>query len=99
MYPELPELRGPSALTFHFIQFVVSEVPSNLLLKRFGTVILAITVIGFGLCTLGSAFVTSYDGLMVTRVFLGISEGGTLVRKAIGIQFFGLTLLVLCSQG
>ncbi|KDQ26556.1 hypothetical protein PLEOSDRAFT_1105460 [Pleurotus ostreatus PC15] len=66
------------ALTVFYVFFVVSEVPSNLLLKRFGTVILAITVIGFGLCTLGSAFVTSYDGLIVTRVFLGISEGGTL---------------------
>ena len=33
----------------------------------------------FGLATIGTAFVKSYNGLIVTRVFLGMAEGGTLV--------------------
>ena len=33
----------------------------------------------FGLTTIGTAFVKSYSGLMATRAFLGMAEGGTLV--------------------
>lgn len=34
----------------------------------------------FGIITISTAFVKSYSGLIATRVFLGIAEGGTLVR-------------------
>ncbi len=60
-------------------QFTLIEVPSNLLLKRVGSIWVAYLVIAFGAVALGSAFVRTYKELIVTRVFLGIAEGGTLV--------------------
>ncbi|KAH6892782.1 major facilitator superfamily domain-containing protein [Coprinopsis sp. MPI-PUGE-AT-0042] len=56
----------------------LSDIPSNLLLKHFGSNWLAFLVVAFGLVSVFSAFVTNYAGLIVTRVFLGLAEGGTL---------------------
>ncbi|ESK89335.1 mfs transporter [Moniliophthora roreri MCA 2997] len=66
------------ALTVFYIFYIVAEVPSNLALKHFGSVWLAAMVVMFGAVAIGTAFVTSYGGLVVSRVFLGIAEGGTL---------------------
>ncbi|TFK39755.1 MFS general substrate transporter [Crucibulum laeve] len=66
------------ALTVFYICFLASEIPSNLALKRFGSIWIAFLVIGFGAVAIGSAFITSYSELLVTRVFLGLAEGGTL---------------------
>ncbi|KAF9466150.1 MFS general substrate transporter [Collybia nuda] len=59
-------------------QYSVIEIPSNLVLKRFGSIWLAILVTSFGAVAIGTAFIKSYTGLIVTRVFLGLAEGGTL---------------------
>ena len=37
---------------------------------------LPLCVIGFGLCSLCTAFVTSYGGLIAVRFFLGVTEAG-----------------------
>ncbi|KAJ7574271.1 MFS general substrate transporter [Mycena floridula] len=66
------------ALTVFYIFYISAEIPSNLALKHFGSVWLACMVTIFGLTAIGTAFVKSYGGLIVTRVFLGIAEGGTL---------------------
>ncbi|TFK29612.1 MFS general substrate transporter [Coprinopsis marcescibilis] len=66
------------AMTVFYTFYIAADIPSNLILKRYGSIWLAILIIGFGLVALASAFVTSFTGLLVTRVFLGITEGGTL---------------------
>ncbi|KAF8159406.1 MFS general substrate transporter [Crassisporium funariophilum] len=66
------------ALTTFYIAYIVAEVPSNLALKHFGSIWIAFLVISFGVIAIGSAFVQSYSGLLVTRVLLGLAEGGTL---------------------
>ncbi|KAF5350428.1 hypothetical protein D9756_008548 [Leucocoprinus leucothites] len=66
------------ALTVFYIFFMVIEVPSNLALKHVGSIWVAYLVIIFGAVALGSAFMKTYGELIVTRVFLGIAEGGTL---------------------
>ncbi|KAF9446895.1 MFS general substrate transporter [Macrolepiota fuliginosa MF-IS2] len=66
------------ALTIFYICFMIVEVPSNLALKRIGSTWVAYLVIGFGVVALGSAFMRNYAELLVTRVFLGLAEGGTL---------------------
>ncbi|KAK0466946.1 MFS general substrate transporter [Desarmillaria tabescens] len=66
------------ALTVFFILYISAEIPSNLMLKHFGSVWLAGLVTGFGIVSIGTAFVKSFAGLIITRVFLGIAEGGTL---------------------
>lgn len=63
----------------HPQQYVAVDIPSNLALKRFGSVWLAAMIICFGATSVGTAFVKSYTTFIVTRVFLGLTEGGTLV--------------------
>ncbi|KAJ7917548.1 MFS general substrate transporter [Mycena leptocephala] len=66
------------ALTIFYVFYILSDIPSNLALKHFGSVWLAAMVTCFGIITISTAFVKSYSGLIATRVFLGIAEGGTL---------------------
>ncbi|KAJ7696510.1 MFS general substrate transporter [Mycena rosella] len=66
------------ALTVFYVFYIVSDVPSNLALKHFGSMWLAAMVTCFGIVSIATAFVKSYSGLIATRVFLGMAEGGTL---------------------
>ncbi|KAJ6519085.1 MFS general substrate transporter [Mycena sanguinolenta] len=66
------------ALTVFYVIYIVSDIPSNLALKHFGSVWLAAMITVFGVVSIATAFVTSYGGLIATRVFLGMAEGGTL---------------------
>lgn len=66
------------ALTVFYVCFTAVEVPSNLVLKRVGSAWISYLVIAFGAVALGSAFMKTYAELIVTRVFLGLAEGGTL---------------------
>lgn len=66
------------ALTAFYLSYIVVEVPSNLVLKRIGSIWIAYLVIAFGAVSLGSAFMRTYAELIVTRILLGIAEGGTL---------------------
>ncbi|KAF8916083.1 MFS general substrate transporter [Mucidula mucida] len=66
------------SLTVFFIFFIFFEVPANLALKRFGSISMALLIIMFGLVSIGTAFIQNFAGLIVTRIFLGIAEGGTL---------------------
>ncbi|KAF9048338.1 MFS general substrate transporter [Hymenopellis radicata] len=66
------------ALTVFYVCYIAAEIPSNLLLKHFGSIWLAGMVTVFGAVSIGSAFIHTFGELLVTRVFLGIAEGGTL---------------------
>ncbi|KAF5319115.1 hypothetical protein D9611_014104 [Ephemerocybe angulata] len=83
------------ALTVFYIFYVIADIPSNLILKRFGSAWLAFLVIGFGVISLASAFLHNYAGLLASRIFLGLTEGGTLYYRKeelvlrVGI-FFGV---------
>ncbi|RDB15353.1 putative transporter C11D3.18C [Hypsizygus marmoreus] len=66
------------ALTVFYIFYISVEIPSNLALKHFGSVWLAAMITSFGVVSIGTAFIKSYSSLIVTRVFLGLAEGGTL---------------------
>ncbi|THU98273.1 MFS general substrate transporter [Dendrothele bispora CBS 962.96] len=66
------------ALTVFYIFYIASEIPSNLILKRLGSSWISFMVFSFGIVSIGTAFVQSYGGLIATRIFLGICEGGTL---------------------
>jgi sugar phosphate permease len=73
------------ALSIFYIVYLLVEVPSNIILKRVGPrYYLPFLVVGFGLVSLCTAFVTNFAGLMVVRVFLGVFEGGAFP----GLAFF-----------
>ena len=62
-----------------YIVYMFVEVPSNILLKKLGPKFyLPLLVSGFGLVSLCSAFVRSFEGLLAARAFLGMFEGGVM---------------------
>ncbi|EFQ34475.1 major facilitator superfamily transporter [Colletotrichum graminicola M1.001] len=67
-----------TVLSIFFIPYVLFEVPSNILLKKFkrpSTYLGGLTV-AWGIVMTCTGLVRSYAGLMVTRVLLGIFEAG-----------------------
>ncbi|KAF6806100.1 major facilitator superfamily transporter [Colletotrichum plurivorum] len=72
-------------LSSFYIIYLFVEVPSNIVLKQFGPrYYIPFLVVGFGLTSLCTAFVRSYEGLIAARVFLGLFEGGAMP----GLSFF-----------
>ncbi|KAF2704777.1 MFS general substrate transporter [Pleomassaria siparia CBS 279.74] len=66
-----------TALVIFFVPYILLEIPSNLLLKKFKPRIwLSICMFGFGLVTVLQGLVKSYSGLLATRFFLGVFETG-----------------------
>ncbi|XP_006461486.1 hypothetical protein AGABI2DRAFT_222276 [Agaricus bisporus var. bisporus H97] len=63
-------------LTVLYVPYIVSELPSNLLLRYVGPNILMPTVLtAWGVIVTLQGLVTSYAGLVVVRAFLGAIEG------------------------
>ncbi|KAH0422923.1 major facilitator superfamily protein [Colletotrichum camelliae] len=72
-------------LSIFYIVYLFVEVPSNIVLKRVGPrFYLPFLVVGFGVVSLCTAFVKTYEGLAAARAFLGVFEGGAMP----GFSFF-----------
>ncbi|KAI1181213.1 MFS general substrate transporter [Nemania sp. FL0916] len=65
------------ALTIFFVPYILFEIPSNILMKRFNPhVWLPSCILIFGLVMIGQGFVQSYGALLATRFLLGLAEAG-----------------------
>ncbi|CAN8100244.1 unnamed protein product [Discula destructiva] len=65
------------ALAIFFPFYVVAEVPSNMMMKRFKpSVWIPIIMVAWGLCTTLMGIVQNYEGLLAVRAVLGFAEGG-----------------------
>lgn len=65
------------ALVIFFVPYILAEIPSNILLKRFSPHLwLSACMFLFGLSTICQGLVHSYGGLLTTRFFLGLFESG-----------------------
>ncbi|KAK0504489.1 MFS general substrate transporter [Armillaria luteobubalina] len=65
------------ALTVTYVTNLATELPSNLLLRVVGPNYLLPTIlISWGIVTTLQGVVTSYEGLLACRFFLGVFEGG-----------------------
>ncbi len=63
------------AILFPF--YIAAEIPSNMMMKRTRPSIwLTIIMVCWSAAMIGQGFTKSYAGLMATRVFLGLFEGG-----------------------
>ncbi|KAF8706129.1 Adenylosuccinate synthetase, partial [Rhizoctonia solani] len=72
-------------LSIFYITYALSEVPSNLLLKRIGAdKWIPILVTGFGLVCFCTTFIRNFAGFMVVRALLGLWEGGMMP----GVTFY-----------
>ncbi|GAN07195.1 major facilitator superfamily protein [Mucor ambiguus] len=64
-------------LTTFFITYVLFEIPTNIMCKKFGPRIwLSMIVFAFGIVSMCLAFSSSFAGLATARAFLGIAEAG-----------------------
>lgn len=74
---ELDGTKYNTALTIFFVPYIIFEIPSNILLKKFKPhVWLSGCMFAFGLVTMCQGFVQNYGGLITTRFLLGIAEAG-----------------------
>ncbi|KAI9493779.1 major facilitator superfamily domain-containing protein [Zychaea mexicana] len=74
---ELTGVRFNITLTAFFITYVLFEVPTNIMCKKFGPRIwLSIITCSFGLLTMCIAFCTNFAGITAARAILGIAEAG-----------------------
>lgn len=65
------------ALAVFFVPYIIFEIPSNILMKRFTPhVWLSSCILGFGIVMLAQGFIRNYSGLLATRFFLGLFEAG-----------------------
>lgn len=65
-------------LSVFFIPYVILEVPSNVLLKKFKrpSTYLGILVVSWGIIMTLTGIVNNFAGLVATRIMLGIPEAG-----------------------
>lgn len=65
------------ALAVFFPFYVAAEIPSNMMMKRFRpSVWLTIIMVAWAIVMICMGFVQNFGGLVATRIFLGIAEGG-----------------------
>ncbi|KAM5343556.1 hypothetical protein ACJ41O_012093 [Fusarium nematophilum] len=77
------------AVSVLFVTYVLSELPSNLVLKRFTpSRWLAFITIGWGIVATLTGIVQSYAGLIACRLILGALEGGLFPGLTIYLTMF-----------
>ncbi|KAK8083792.1 hypothetical protein PG996_002573 [Apiospora saccharicola] len=73
----LQGLQYNDCLAILFPFYIAAEIPSNIMLKRLRpSVWLTFIMVAWSACMICQGFVKDYSGLMATRVFLGVFEGG-----------------------
>ncbi|KAF2849498.1 high-affinity nicotinic acid transporter [Plenodomus tracheiphilus IPT5] len=74
---KLHGLQYNDCLAILFPFYIAAEIPSNIMMKRTRPSIwLTFIMFFWSLAMICQGFVTDYSGLMATRVFLGVFEGG-----------------------
>ncbi|KAF1359092.1 MFS transporter-like protein [Lizonia empirigonia] len=77
------------ALLIFYIPYIIADVPSNWLVKRFRAgVYLPTLVTSWGLVCTFMGFTKSFAGLVVCRALLGLFEGGILGGVIVYLAFF-----------
>ncbi|EON63141.1 hypothetical protein W97_02368 [Coniosporium apollinis CBS 100218] len=65
------------ALAAFFPTYVAAEIPSNMMIKRFGAKFWFTTImVVWSIVVIAMGFVSNFSGLVVARAFLGLAEGG-----------------------
>lgn len=73
----LVDNRYSVALLIFFITYTMSEIPSNLIIRQFGTrYYLAFLILTWGTTSMCHGFLQTYEQLYALRILLGLFEGG-----------------------
>jgi len=68
-----------TVLSVFYISYIIFEIPANMLCKWMGPGwFIPLTSLGFGICSIGTAFVHDIHGICGVRFLLGIFEAGML---------------------
>jgi MFS family permease len=74
---KLGGLQYNDCLAILFPFYIAAEIPSNMMMKRFRpSMWLTFIMVFWSIAMICQGFVKNYSGLMATRVFLGVFEGG-----------------------
>ncbi|KIV97779.1 hypothetical protein PV10_01487 [Exophiala mesophila] len=66
-----------TAITVTYVPYIVSEIPSNLIIKKIGPrIYIPFLCFSWGIISTLQCLVQNYAGLVVCRFFLGLMEGG-----------------------
>ncbi|KAI0973736.1 putative allantoate permease [Xylaria arbuscula] len=77
------------ALTIFFIPYILFEIPSNILMKKFNPhVWIPGCILIFGVVMVAQGFVQNYGGLLATRFLLGLAEAGVFPGSFYLISFW-----------
>ncbi|ORY15893.1 major facilitator superfamily domain-containing protein [Clohesyomyces aquaticus] len=78
-----------TAVSILFVTYILSELPSNLVLKKLRpSRWIAFITVAWGIIATLTGIVQNYAGLIVCRLFLGAVEGGLFPGMAIYLTFF-----------
>lgn len=78
-----------TAVSLLFVTYLLSEVPSNLVLKKFRpSRWIAFIAVAWGIIATLTGVVQSYAGLIVCRLLLGLVEGGLFPGMTIYLTMF-----------
>ena len=78
-----------TAVSILFVTYILSEVPSNLVLKKLTpSRWIAFITVAWGIIATLTGIVQSYGGLIACRLLLGAVEGGLFPGMAIYLTFF-----------
>lgn len=65
------------ALAVFFPTYIIAEIPSNMMIKRFGPSIwLSFIMVVWSAIVIGMGFVDNFAGIVACRILLGLAEGG-----------------------
>lgn len=91
MEPDL-DLKGnryQTAVSMLFVTYILAEIPSNLVIKKFRpSRWLAFITVGWGIVATLTGVAQSYAGLIVCRLMLGALEGGLFPGCAVYLTLF-----------
>ncbi|KAJ3718073.1 major facilitator superfamily domain-containing protein [Lentinula guzmanii] len=77
------------ALTVTYVPYILSELPSNLMLKAVGPHLMLPTMLTlWGIVTALQGIVDSYSGLLACRFFIGLLEGGVFPGLVLYLSYF-----------
>ncbi|KAJ3743234.1 major facilitator superfamily domain-containing protein [Lentinula detonsa] len=77
------------ALTVTYVPYILSELPSNLMLKAVGPNLMLPTMLTlWGIVTVLQGIVNSYSGLLACRFFIGLLEGGVFPGLVLYLSYF-----------
>ncbi|KAH8893604.1 MFS transporter [Thozetella sp. PMI_491] len=74
---KLTDLQYQTAITITYVPYILTEIPSNLIIKKIGPrIYIPVLCFSWGIISTLQCLVQNYAGVLACRFFLGMMEGG-----------------------